>query len=134
MLDPTANGGSKLAAALTAAGVFLDQLHLAADGDQAAIVTFDHGARGWRVAVVQFLKSDTWQLRGESGDLPGGPYRRAAVATGSPLGTVEKASCCRDHACSQRHMSAAKGAWIDDYAFLKAHQIPESVPFIIARG
>ncbi|MFI0608519.1 MAG: VWA domain-containing protein [Anaerolineae bacterium] len=44
MLDPTANGGSKLAAALTAAGVFLDQLHLAADGDQAAIVTFDHGA------------------------------------------------------------------------------------------
>lgn len=44
MLEPSAAGGSKLAAAVAAAGVFLDQLHLAAGGDQAAIVTFDHSA------------------------------------------------------------------------------------------
>lgn len=53
MLEPTATGGSKLAAAVAAAGVFLDQLHLAAGGDQAAIVTFDHGA-----TVAQPLTAD----------------------------------------------------------------------------
>jgi Mg-chelatase subunit ChlD len=40
MLDPTATGRSKLAAATEAARTFLDQLRLAA-GDQAAIVTFN---------------------------------------------------------------------------------------------
>jgi hypothetical protein len=43
MLEPTATGRSKLAAAIAAAGTFLDQLHLDA-GDQAAIVTFNSDA------------------------------------------------------------------------------------------
>jgi len=43
MLEPTATGRTKLAAAIAAAGTFLDQLHLDA-GDQAAIVAFNSDA------------------------------------------------------------------------------------------
>jgi len=43
MLEPTAAGGTKLEAAVQAAGVFLDELHLGA-GDQAAVVEFNNSA------------------------------------------------------------------------------------------
>jgi Mg-chelatase subunit ChlD len=52
MLERTSSGRSKLAAAQAAAAGFLDQLHLV-DGDQAAVVAFNDGAR-----VLQGLTDD----------------------------------------------------------------------------
>ena len=52
MLDPTRTGGTKLAAAVSAAGGFLDELRFE-EGDQAAIIAFNADAH-----VLQGLTSD----------------------------------------------------------------------------
>ncbi len=59
MLDPTRAGGTKLAAAVSAAGAFLDELRFVA-GDQAAIIAFNADAH-----VLQGLTSDR-RLLGEA--------------------------------------------------------------------
>jgi len=85
MQEPTAAGGSKLAAALAAAGVFLDQLHLAAGGDQAAIVTFDQGA-----TVAQPLTADRSALNAALAKVITG--RQTCISCGINAAATELAS------------------------------------------
>lgn len=85
MLEPTTAGGSKLAAAMAAAGVFLDQLHLAAGGDQAAIVTFDHGA-----TVAQPLTADRAALNAALAQIV--TDRQTCISCGIDAAATELAS------------------------------------------